>query len=134
MIVLDTDSSVPWNQSSDKLTASATKNVMITLSNVVDIETNEVEEDEDEDGHYIIPSKDANWYRAYEEDKFRLPKMLDLLADIATEKAKNYKAEYDLSKIGSKERTNNYKQWQYWHEVAEHCKGWKIEDMEISEI
>ena len=134
MIVLDTDSSAPWNQGLNDLTATGIKKVIITLTNVVGVETSEVEEDEDEFGRYIVPSKDADWYRAYEEDEFRLSKMLDLLTDIATENAKNYKAEYDLSKIGSKERTNNYKQWQYWHEVAKHCKGWVVEDVEIEEL
>lgn len=130
MIVLDTDSNAPWNEHPE-LTATETKKVLVTLTNVVEVETSEVVEDEDEDGRCVIATKDADWCKAYEEDEFRLPKMLNLLADIAIEKAGIYENEYKKLPYNSRERASSYHKWQYWRNVAEHCKGWKIEDIDI---
>lgn len=111
--------------------ASARKSVMVTLSNTIDIETDQTHVDWDGDEWASFPDDDADFERAYRESGLNVVDLLNELGTIAGQRIRELERDCKNLDIPLVERRAKWKKLQHWRAIAENCKGWKIEEIEI---
>lgn len=131
MIVLPYDSSAPWNEREPE-SATERKKVCLYVTKEMELETYDTETDEDEGHEITVARDDADWHQAYKDNGFNLTSLLGTLMQIAEEKAA------DIEKATPKGLTHNCKMMraeaQHWRKIAEACKGWQVEEIEIDDV
>lgn len=120
------DSNAPYNER-DLGSAIAMKRVTLCLTNIVEIETYDVVEEEDEDGKWIAPAKDADWVSAYNNCNNPIA-LLGVLKSMCENKIK------DLNEIFKDDPKKCAQMTKFYAEVKAACEGWKMEDIEIDDI
>ena len=121
------DSNAPYNQR-DLGTACANKKVYISLSNIVSIETHNVVEDEDEDGKCIVPADDVDWKMDYLHQERTPLHLFGVLISMCENKIRDLEGLFKDDPKTLKEMTAFYK------EIAEACKDWQIDEIDIDDI
>lgn len=111
--------------------ASERKQVSIYMSNEIDIETDETHVDWDGDEWASFPNDDADFERAYRESGLTVVDLLKELGAIAGNRIQELERECKNLDIPLVERRAKYKKLQHWRAIAENCKGWVIEEIEI---
>ena len=111
--------------------ASERKWVMVTLSNIIDIETDETHIDWDGDDWASFPNDDADFVQAYRESGMTVVDLLNELGTIAGQRIRELERDCKNLDIPLLERREKYNKLQRWRMIAENCKGWKIEEIEI---
>lgn len=107
------------------------KKVIITLSNEINIATNETHIDWDGDDYVSFPNDDADLEKAYRESELNITELLDGFGSIARNRADNFNKLMNNYKLPEEQRQNAARLYWFWHDIAENCKGWKIEEIDI---
>ena len=121
------DSNAPYNQR-DLGTACATKKVVVCLSKVCCLETDNVVEDEDEDGKCVVPADDADWRLAFLKSDDNLIGLLGALKSLCQSKV------VDLKRIFADEPQKLKEMTTFYENVAKACEGWQIDELDIDDI
>lgn len=121
------DSNAPYNQR-DLGTACATKKVVVCLSKVCCLETDDVVEDEDEDGKCLVPADDADWRLAFHKSNDNPIGLLSALKSICESKVVKLKELFADDPKKLKEMTR------FYLNIAKACEGWQIDEIDIDDI
>lgn len=111
--------------------AYARKKVDIYLSNEIDIETDETHVDWDGDNWVSFPNDDADFEQAYRESGLTVVDLLNELGAIAGQRIRELEQDCKNLDIPLVERRVKWKKLQHWRVIADNCKGWVIEEIEI---
>lgn len=111
--------------------ASARLSVMVTLSNIIEIETDETHVDWDGDNWVSFPNDDADFEQAYRQSGLTVVDLLNELGTIAGQRIRELEQDCKNLDIPLVVRREKYKKLQHWRMIADNCKGWVIEEIEI---
>lgn len=111
--------------------ASERKQVFIYLSNNINIETDETHVDWDGDNWASFPNDDADFEQAYRESGLTVVDLLNELGTIAGQRIRELEQDCKNLDIPLVERRGKWKKLRHWCTIADNCKGWKIEEIEI---
>lgn len=111
--------------------AYARKKVDIYLSNEIYIETDETHVDWDGDEWASFPNDDADFEQAYRESGLTVVDLLNELGTIAGQRIRELEQDCKNLDIPLVQRREKWKKLQHWRAIAENCKGWVIEEIEI---
>ena len=121
------DSNAPYNQR-DLGTACATKNVVVYLSKVCCLETDNVVEDEDEDGKCVVPADNADWRLAFHTSNDNPIALFGVLKSMCESKIEDLKRIFADDPKKLKEMTT------FYENIAKACEGWQIDELDIDDI
>lgn len=121
------DSNAPYNQR-DLGKASATKKVMIGLYKNCELETDNVVEDEDEDGKCLVPADDADWAEAFCQSDENPIALFNVLKSMCENKVE------DLKGLFADEPKKMNEMIRFYQNIAKACEGWEVEYIDTDDI
>ena len=133
MITLPTDSNAPWNQHEPE-PVTERKKVMLCVTKLMDLTTYDTEMEEDEGHEVAVARDDADWHQAYEDDELNLSELLRILGSLAGCRIKELERDCQDLSIPLTARHQKYPKLLHWRRIAEACKGWEIEEIDVDDI